>query len=367
MSEKLELLIHFFVTFFRLLRPGGVKAIMAENIAMRQQLITLSRGRERAPTLTTSDRFIFGIIAFFIGEKRLPKIAVILKPATILKFHRALVKRKYRQLYSSNYANRKPGRKGPDQQLIELVVEMRRLNPRMGYGRISMQIYQAFGIEISRFAVGRILRNHYNNDNPGKGDGPSWLSFIGHMKDSLWSVDLFRCESINLKSHWVMVVIVIYTRRIIGFAVHVGDPDGVAYCRMLNSIISGKELPTYLSTDNDPLFQFHRWKANLRILDIEEIKSVPRVAQSHPYVERAIGITRQEFLDHLLFWNSLDLRHKLDQFQEYYNESRAHSSLEWKTPIEMATDKTAEKKVVALDNYRWKSHCQGLYKLPMAV
>jgi hypothetical protein len=48
------------------------------------------------------------------------------------------------------------------------------------------------------------------------------LTFIGHTKDSLWSVDLFRCESIALKMHWVLVVMDQSTRRIIGFAVHAG-------------------------------------------------------------------------------------------------------------------------------------------------
>ena len=65
-------------------------------------------------------------------------------------------------------------------------------------------------------------------------------------------VDLFRCESATLKSHWVMVVIDQFTRRIIGFAVHAGDCDGIAYCRMFNQIIAGKSLPKYLSSDNDP-------------------------------------------------------------------------------------------------------------------
>jgi len=250
--------------------------------------------------------------------------------------------------------------------MIYLVIEMRRLNPRMGYGRISMQIYQAFGIEISRFAVGRILRNHFR-DSPSKGEGPSWLTFIGHMKDSLWSVDLFRCESINLRSYWVMVVMDIYTRRIIGFAVHASDPDGVAYCRMFNNIISGQELPTYISSDNDPIFKFHRWKANLRILDIEELKTVPHVPLSHPFVERLIGSVRREHLDHLFFFNKYDLQRKLDQYQAFYNGTRAHSSLAWKTPKEIAADETVAREVVSLDHYRWKSHCHGHYKLPMAA
>ncbi len=116
MREYFYLIFHIILTLMKLCKPGGVKAVMAENIAIRHQLITLTRGRERAPKMTTFDRFFFGIIAIFVDENRLKKIAVVLKPATILKFHKALVNRKYRQLYS-NKAIRKSGRKGPDQAL----------------------------------------------------------------------------------------------------------------------------------------------------------------------------------------------------------------------------------------------------------
>jgi hypothetical protein len=78
-----------------------------------------------------------------------------------------------------------------------------------------------------------------------------------------------------------------FTRRIIGFGVHAGNVDGIALCRMFNYAISGqKTVPKYLSTDNDPLFLFERWKANLRILDVAEIKTVPYVPLSHPFVEQ---------------------------------------------------------------------------------
>ena len=94
-----------------------------------------------------------------------------------------------------------------------------------------------------------------------------------------------------------MVVIGQFNRWRIGYAVQAGDCDGIAYCRMFNEIISNKSLPKYLSSDTDPLFLFHRWLENLRVLDIEEIKSVPYVPTSHPFVERVIGTTRREFLD----------------------------------------------------------------------
>jgi transposase InsO family protein len=364
MPEAIELLIHFVVSAIKLLKPGGVKVVMAETIAMKQQLIVMNRGKKRSPKLATSDRFLFGLLAIFIGGSRLKKIAVIIKPTTILAFHKSLVNRKYNRLYSNN-TKRNPGRKPQDQALIDLVIEMKKRNPSFGCGRISMQILEAFGIAISRFAVGRILRK--NKHNLPSGNGPSWLTFIGHMKDSLWSVDLFRCESATLKSHWVMVVIDQFTRRIIGFAVHSGDCDGVAYCRMFNEVISGKSLPKYLSSDNDPLFLFHRWQCNLSVLDVEELKSAPGTPTSHPFIERVIGTTRREYLDHTVFFNERDLQKKLNQFQDYYNKRRVHSSLEFRTPKEQAAEPITNRAVVSLENYRWESHCKGLYTLPVAA
>jgi integrase-like protein len=154
------------------------------------------------------------------------------------------------------------------------------------------------------------------------------------MKDSLWSVDLFRCESILLRSHWVMVVMDVFTRRIIGLGVERADPCGASICRMFNLIIAGKSLPRHLSSDHDPLFRFHRWLAHLRILEVEEIKSIPFVSVSDPFVERLIGTIRREFLDRVLIWNAVDLGRKLEEFRNYYNENRVHQSLRGSTPEE---------------------------------
>ena len=59
--------------------------------------------------------------------------------------------------------------------------------------------------------------------------GPSWLTLPGHAKDSLWSVDLFRCESAILRAQWVLVVMDHCTRRIVGFGVQRGGVDGVGW------------------------------------------------------------------------------------------------------------------------------------------
>ncbi len=119
----------------------------------------------------------------------------------------------------------------------------------------------------------------------------------------------------------------------------------------------------HISTDHDPLFQFHRWKANLRILEIEEIKSIPFTPISHPYAERIIGTIRRECLDQILSWNEVDLQNKLDDFTDYYNNHRVHSSLKGEVPTKSGVNRTP--RFAALSNYDWHSLCRGLDQLPI--
>lgn len=336
--------------------------MIAESLLIKHQLIVLNRPRRRAPNLCVLDRFLFGFWSLFMKPTRFVKSNVILKPSTFLHFHKILVKRKYHLLFSSR-RKAKPGPKGPSKELVRAIVELKQRNPDYGCPRIAQLISTVFGREIDKDVVRRVLAKHYHPDSGGS--GPSWLTFIGHAKDSLWSVDLFRCESILLKSHWVMVVMDQYTRRIIGFGIQAGAVDGPNLCRMFNRAIARTDTPTYLSTDHDPLFEFHRWQANLRILEIDEIKTGPCVPVSHPFIERLIGSIRREYLDHVLFWNVPDLEKKLDAFKGYYNGYRVHTALNGETPLSISGNNVLGE--ANLDDYRWKSHCQGLFQTPMAA
>jgi hypothetical protein len=129
----------------------------------------MSRTRKRSPRLTQTDRTIFALLAQIISRGRLRKLAIIVQPATILKFHRAIVQKKYRRLYSAKSPG-KPGPKGPDPELIRLVVDIKHRNPRMGYDRIAMQVLQGFGVEVDKHVIRRILAKHYRPIYPG---GPS--------------------------------------------------------------------------------------------------------------------------------------------------------------------------------------------------
>ena len=184
------------------------------------------------------------------------------------------------------------------------------------------------------------------------------------MKDSLWSIDLFRCESATLRTHWVLVVMDQYTRRIVGFGVRAGTVDGPALCRMFKRAIRWqRRMPKRLSSDHDPLYRFGQWQANLRILEIDEIKTVPYVPLSHPFVERLIGTIRREFLDCTLFWSAVDLKNKLLHYSSFFNDHRSHTALQGRTP-----DLRSRARAVAdLRSYRWQPHCRGLYHTPIAA
>jgi putative transposase len=93
----------------------------------------------------------------------------------------------------------------------------------VGLSTDRQQIALAFGILINKDVVRRILAAQHGPE-PGSA-GPSWLTVLGHTKDSLWSLDLFRCESAVLRTHWVLVVMDQCTRRIVGFGVHRGVVD----------------------------------------------------------------------------------------------------------------------------------------------
>jgi transposase InsO family protein len=153
-----------------------------------------------------------------------------------------------------------------------------------------------------------------------------------------------------------------FTRRIVGFAVHRGVVDGLALCRMFNRAIHAQTLPKYLSSDHDPLYRFHQWQANLRVLMVQEIKTVPYVPLSHPFEERLIGTIRREHLDQTLFWTAADLEEKLRAFQDYFNKHRVHSGLKGQLPDPEDTGAP-----LSFASYRWQKHCRGLYQTPIAA
>ena len=100
MRDPIILLVHLIATLARLMGPGGLRSVVAESLLVKQQLLILNRSRHRAPNLRPSDRILAGVCALFMRPARVLRVAVVLRPSTILAFHRTLRACKYRWLFS---------------------------------------------------------------------------------------------------------------------------------------------------------------------------------------------------------------------------------------------------------------------------
>jgi hypothetical protein len=130
------LFLHLPATVARLAGPGGARSVVAESVLVKHQLLILNRSRKRSPKLRLSDRMIAGLCVLLIRPGRLIRSAIVLKPSTLLRLHRALTTRRYRLLFSTK-APTKPGPKGPSQEVVAAVVDMKRRNPSWGCPRIA--------------------------------------------------------------------------------------------------------------------------------------------------------------------------------------------------------------------------------------
>lgn len=100
-------------------------------------------------------------------------------------------------------------------------------------------------------------------------------------------------------------------------------------------------------------------------MDIEEVKSLPFVPRSHPFVVRLIRTVREELLDQVLFWNQLDLERKLSAFRVYYNRYRVHSGIGGIPPEEEGGQR--HRQILPFSDFGWTSHCHGLVQMPAAA
>lgn len=130
-------------TILSFCRRGGLRSVVAEMVLLRAQLIILKRKSPKVSKLTPLQRFILGSAVHFIPKGRIGKISILLSPATILKFHKFLVQKKYSKLYGSR--THRTGRPTKSKEIIQLVIEIKTQNPSFGCPRIAMMIKDRTG------------------------------------------------------------------------------------------------------------------------------------------------------------------------------------------------------------------------------
>jgi hypothetical protein len=308
------LFIHILTTLAQRVGPGGAKAIIAESVLVKHQQLIARRSVGKTPRLTTSDRFLCGFLVLFMHPGRIRKAAVVLKPATLTKFRRALLSRNYHRLFSLR-KNAKPGPKGPSDNLVRVIVELKRRNPRFGCPRIAQQINKAFGVNNDKDVVRRVLAKHCRPEPYDS--GPSWLTFFRHTSESLWSIAQSQHKSILPRFHSSLLAIGQFTRWIIDCGIVGCHFDQTVVCSLFAADIPVIETSKSLSPAHDPPFSHHRCRR--RLLGIGCTQTVPIFPRAPPFAERRIGTRQRNHHDDRSNCGAIDLATEHETLNNNHN------------------------------------------------
>jgi putative transposase len=296
-----------------------------EILLLRHQLRVLERQVAR-PTLTPADRVLLAAFSRVL-PRRAWKTSLLWTPATLLRWHRELVARRW------TYPSRRPGRPPTPVEVRELVVRFARENPDWGYRRIQGELV-GLGIKLAASTVWTILREAGIEPAPKRLE-QNWSEFLRQQAASILECDFLTVDTLFLKRFYVLFFIELATRR-----VHVAgittNPDGrwvAQQARNLLMELGDKGIrPRFLVRDRDSKFT-RDFDEVFRSEGIRVIKAPVRAPKARAHAERWVGSVRRECLDRLLILGRRHLEHVVREYALHYNTHRPHRSLDQRTPL----------------------------------
>src|SRR5919106_2943647 len=198
----------------------------AEVLVLRHELPVLRRQVKR-PKLRRRDKLLLAAMSRMLPRERWA--AFIVTPATLVRWHRELVRRKW------TYKRRRAqGRPPIDSETRALIVRVARETPRWGCVRIKGEL-QGLGIIVSTTTIRTILRRRGLGPAPRRG-GPTWRQFLSAQAKGIVACDFFTVETVFLKTLNVLVFMHIRTRRILGVGVST-NPGGTWVTQQARNLV----------------------------------------------------------------------------------------------------------------------------------
>jgi putative transposase len=293
-----------------------------EIVVLRHQIGVLRRQVKR-PAYRSSDR------AFLAAASRLlPREAwrsFLVRPETLLRWHRQLVARKWTRVH------RPPGRPAIDSETRSLVLRLARENPRWGYQRIRGELL-GLGIRVSATTVATILRAHGLGPAPRR--GPTWREFLRQQGRGIVAVDFFTVETVRLRTLYALVFLELGTRRV-HIAGATRSPDSAWVTQQARNVAATLDEQgtsvRFLLRDRDA--KFTRSFDSVFEAGGTRIVCTPiRAPNANAYAERWVGTVRDECLDWTLVMGRRHLERVLRDFAEHFNAHRPHRGLGLRSP-----------------------------------
>jgi len=288
---------------------------------LRHELAVLRRTVKRPP-LRRRERLMLAAVSALLPRERWSVFLV--KPQTLLRWHRELVARKW------TYRRRSPGRPPFDPELRELVVRLARENPGWGCLRIQGELCE-LGIRVGATTIRMILRRSGLGPPPRRG-GPSWSEFLRAQAQGMLACDFFTVETAWLRTLYVLFFIELGSRRVYLAGV-TANPDGAWMSQQARNLAIEERLERvrFLLHDRDAKFS-GPFDQIMRSEGVRVIKTPVRAPKANAVAERWVRSVRNECLDHLLVFGRRHLEQVLREYVAHYNAERPHRSLELAPP-----------------------------------
>jgi transposase InsO family protein len=294
-----------------------IRYLREENRVMKAQL------HGRRLRLTDGDRRRLAVLGKRLGRRALTRVATMVTPETILRWHRQLIARQW------TYPTRRPGRPGVLKDIRCLVVRMARENPSWGYTRIQGAL-QNLGHRVARSTIATILKAQ---GIPPSAERPiPWQAFLRAHWPALMAADFFTTEvwtGRGLVTYYTLFVIELHSRRvqIVGSTPHPDDAFMRQVARHLTDPVDGVLAgPRLLICDRD-----RKWSRAVRQLleasGVQVVQTPFRAPNCNAHAERFVRSIKEECLDRLIPLGERHLRHALAQFVEHYHRERNHQGL----------------------------------------
>ena len=289
----------------------------AENAALRHQLIVLRRKVKGRAHLTNNDRWFF--ILMYRWFPSILEVLVIIRPETVVHWHRAGFRRYWR------WKSRSPeGRPQIEAGLRALIRQMSMENPLWGAPRIHGELLK-LGFEVAQSSVAKYMVKR--RGPPGQG----WLTFLRNHAPDIAAMDLFVVPTIGFDLLYAFVVVRLDRRDLVWINV-TRNPTAEWVARQITEAFPWGGAPGYMIRDRDRIYGTIVTR-RLRAMGIRDKPTAPASPWQNGFAERLIGSIRRECLDHVIVLGEAHLRRILKSYADYYNPVRTHRSLHKDAPI----------------------------------